>query len=57
MGASLAALLGERGFRIVTTIAGRTDRTVQRCQNKNLLLSDDLAAFVYNRIVALSRTS
>ncbi|HLA83926.1 MAG TPA: DUF1932 domain-containing protein [Thermoguttaceae bacterium] len=47
MGVSLAALLAEQGFPVVTTLDGRGSRTLQRCNRAGLRVlhtSDDVVA-------------
>ena len=43
LGAGLGALLKSRGARVVTTVAGRGERTVGRCRDAGIVVLDSLA--------------
>jgi 3-hydroxyisobutyrate dehydrogenase-like beta-hydroxyacid dehydrogenase len=54
MGAALGTPLRERGYAVVSTAAGRTPRTVERCERAGFVLLDQLADVVRVSDIILS---
>jgi 3-hydroxyisobutyrate dehydrogenase-like beta-hydroxyacid dehydrogenase len=54
MGASLGRLLAESGFRVMTTLAGRSARTRQRCEQAGLEVLESTRAVTLAADVVLS---
>lgn len=57
MGASLAAPLRAHGARVVTTVAGRSERTVARARQAEFILLDSLAEVVKQSDMVISLVS
>src|ERR1700730_4748491 len=57
MGASFAKLLGDAGYRVVTTLEGRSTRTHRLCREAGLSVVDSLAELLRDSAVVISLVS